>query len=78
MTEAGRATCRDPSRTLDYHPMKKSPRRYRLLAAARRVADKARDVRWFVGEWAEGHLGCRGRRKPAHCVHGRWNLGFPL
>ncbi len=34
MTEAEWATCRDPRRMLDYHRMKKYPRRFRLLAAA--------------------------------------------
>lgn len=34
MTEAEWASCRDPRQMLDYHRMKKHPRRYRLLAAA--------------------------------------------
>jgi hypothetical protein len=34
MTEVEWATCRDPRRMLDYHRMKKYPRRFRLLASA--------------------------------------------
>ena len=34
MTEEKWATCRDPRQILDYHTMKKDPRRLRLLAAA--------------------------------------------
>jgi hypothetical protein len=34
VTEVEWAACRDPRRMLDYHRMKKDPRRYRLLAAA--------------------------------------------
>jgi hypothetical protein len=34
MTEAQWAACRDPRRMLDYHRMKKDPRRLRLLAVA--------------------------------------------
>src|SRR5688500_14724375 len=33
MTEAEWADCQDPRRMLDYHRMKKDPRRLRLLAA---------------------------------------------
>src|SRR6478735_3674504 len=34
MTEAKWAACRDPRQMLDYHRMKKDPRRFRLLAVA--------------------------------------------
>lgn len=34
MTEAEWAACRDPAQLLDYHRMKRDPRRLRLLAAA--------------------------------------------